>query len=384
MSLLTEYSAHEPQDDFFKWDASTSGFNNLNGSVDYLVGSPVSNGERNWQHQPIVKDFYKRKWVAYNTSNYDEGQGGTKPILKVSDDNGRTWTEIGEICPSQSDPTVRYADQEWGRIAMISKFLEINKSLYAFIDIHDQIKNGSDPAKRISIGHLLVKINSNGSVETPFWIHNSTPSESAPEPFSSEYESYEYNSEYSQIVKDLISKPNFYPKLMFGWPEVWKTILFKFGETLGEPQSIKPRGYRHFRKHYKIKSNTNGRFLIDGDGYPFKTQLPESSNSGVTRISVYDNKTIVIVGNSAEPNREEGFVAIARQDSLSKKFVIGSNDVYSVSGIFKDAPEWPGDGKSGGEQLFGIQITKQGYLDIVFSVSKEDIYFKSVDLRTLV
>ena len=384
MSLLVEYSAHEPQTCFFKWDAATKGFGNLNGSVDYLVTAPTTNGVDNWQHQPIVKDFYGRKWLAHNTAPYDEGQSGTIPLLHVSDDQGKTWTEVGYLLVPQSDPTVRVSAGTLGRIAMISKFLVLDEELYAFVDVHDQIKIGTDPAQRVSIGHLVIKIDSDATINTPVWIHNSLPAESAPAAFSGSYPSYLYDSALAPRVKALISAPNFYPKLMFGWPEVWKTSLYLFGEILGEPQSIKPRGYRTYRKHYKIKGQVYGRCQYNGDGYPSASNIPESSNSGVTRFAVYDNKTIIVVGNTAEANREEGFVAIARQDPLSKKFVVAASDVYSVTSIQKDTTDWPGDGKAGGEQLFGIQVTKEGFLDIVFSVTKEDIYFKTVDLRSLI
>jgi hypothetical protein len=383
MSLLAEYSAHEPDMELISWEAPNKGFKHLPGSAEYLISFGEPN-DRGWQHQPIVFDFYGRKWIAHNTAPYDEGQSGSRPLLHVSDD-GKNWTEVGFLLPPQSDPSIRVSEGLFGRLAFVSKFLVIDNVLYAFIDINDKQKIAAGNVRRVSIGHMLVSISADGTIGTPFWVRNTDLSQTAPAPFEVGYPTYQYDGSFTQKVQNLLEAPNFYPKLMFGWPEIWRTSEQAFGETMGEPQSIQPRGYRKWWKHYKLKTSNNNRYQIEGFGYPYKSPVPESSNSGVTRLAVYDNKTIIIVGNSAEQNREEGFVAIARQDSLTKKYVVVEEDVYSVTNNQKDTPRIiDGDGKSGGEQLFGIQITEENYLDIVFSVTKEDIYFKTVDLNTLI
>jgi len=75
---------------------------------------------------------------------------------------------------------------------------------------------------------------------------------------------------------------------------------------------------------------------------------------------------------------------IARKNNNTGVYHIADGDVYSVTENTKNSPIYSGTFKSGGEQLPYIFRVGKDKLDIAFSVSKEEIYYKRVNISKLI
>lgn len=380
----------EPITDLFSWESVLeSNFPQLPSECielnDTLVDRYFGEEDRAFMHQATLGRKYGKVFCAYATHDYDEDASGMYVTLSTSLDNGLTWSnEV--IVPQFSDMAVSgtYPSQ-W---TYPSLFLDLPSGFYLLCNSVDGL---SELINYSPLGTSVIKINEDGTLGDLLWVNNGISSSSrvVPTPISG-YPSYSFASEdLINEVTSYISQKMYRPKILFGWSEVWETQedwIFD-GSNLREPTEITPYNYP---KNQSLKfwkpAFVNYNIIQDTDDNSTQvlSDIPNGAGAPVRRLYNYSPEIIVSVGASKLSNRTELMLFIARKDNNTGVYKISNGDVYSVTAITKSAPIYPGFNKVGGEQLPFIQRYGKDKLDIAFSVSKEEIYYKRVDVSKLI
>lgn len=367
---------------------STSGFPALPiGSViiaETLVDQPDGLNNRAFQHHATLGKKNGVLYCAYSIHDYDEDASGLHSYISYSNDNGATWTKIGKACPELSDMDVFGTyPSAW---AYPSCFVDINSGFYLLMSA----VNGISGAENYQpYGVLVRKINGDSTLGSLEWVNNGISGESrvAPTPLAG-YPSYNFANE--TIIKEVtayISQPMRKPKILFGWGEVWSTqedYYLNSSFKLREPTEIRPYNYDKTIKCWKsFQVTTNLLQIEELNETQIISDMP-NGNPTARRWLNYSPEIIISLGNSANSSRTEMALWIWRKNNLTGVYELNDGDAYSFSTITKSAPVYAGQHKAGGEQLPYILLAGKDVLDVAFGVSKEEIYFKSINLSKLI
>lgn len=374
----------------FKWNnALDEGFPDLpTDSIivpETLVKRYIAEGDKSYLHHATISRSYGKVWCSYTIHDEDEDAAGMFTNISVSTDDGFTWEDLGAICPSMSTmaPYSNNTSTQW---SYPSTFIKIPSGFYLLINTVSGITNISNYE---TLGTLVRKINSDNSFGDLQWVNNGIEGNRIqPTPISG-FPYYDFASEdLIEEVTTYISQPGFRPKILFGWNEIWsaqENYYLDSNNKLREPTEIKPYNYTETLKVWK--SNTFD-FNVIQNGEDNNTQIqgdiPNNSNSTARRFENWTPEIIITVGHTNNSTRTELMLAIGRKNNNSGQYEFADGDVYSVSSNPKITNVTTGHNKSGGEQLAYICRNGKNKLNIAYSYSKEEIYFKAIDISKLI
>jgi hypothetical protein len=377
----------EPIGDLFNWTAGGEDFPFIGGH-EVLVVKPVSDGVKTYAHHPIGIDFYGKKYISHTRADEDEEQPGMHTILQVSDNGGNSFSEVGEILPEMSPKPLRSAFGA-GRINYPTKFVPIGSQLYMISEVNDRDYAGGGNV-RTPVGVLATPINSDDSIGTPKWVNAYNPNTgegiaSRGAPYSSSYPWYDFDADLRKKVKEYINRPNYFPKILFSWADVFNPNGEWAGEALGEPQSIQPIGYKNYWIYWKDNGNEFKPAQRGKDGDFFLSSVPEEYASTSIRFINYREDIIFLIGNSQRSDRDEIFFAIGRRSVSDGRFNVVNGDVYSITNNQRILPLFDGLNKDdGGEQLPHAWMSANGDLNLTWDVTKEEVYYKKIKHQRLI
>lgn len=337
-----------------------------------------------YMHHSLIARNYNKIYVAYSIHDYDEDAGGQVVGISYSEDNGNSWQRMSLAMPKMSN-TVEYGvnPSQW---SYPSQFIKIKSGFYIFINSVYGIINIEYYQP---LGSLIREIKSDNTYGEIMWVNNgvSETDRTIPTPIIG-YPSYPFASDDLILeVKSYLSNDMLKPKILFGWNEIWSVQedFINNGFPLREPTEIKPYNYKEVLKVWKI-GNINYNIVQNGEDNSTQTisEIPNGAGFPAKRFYNYSPEIIISVGHSRKPNREELMLFLARKNNITGQFVVSNGDVYSVSSITKSNPVYLGKNKSGGEQLPFINRVNKNLLDIAYSVSKEEIYFQTIDVSKLI
>lgn len=382
----------ETMTDLFQWDnALNMGFPNLpTESIlldDTLVAQYAGFQNKAYLHHATIFRKFNKIFYACSVHDYDEDAAGKYTGLFVSDNNGVSWTDLGAVCPSMATMGA-YASTTASQWTYPTLFLDLPSGFYLLINGCGGIVSG---VNYLPLGTLIRKINPDNSFGDLQWVNNGSGSSSrvVPTPISG-FPSYDFASEdLINEVTTYISQKGYRPKILFGWSEIWETQETHFvdASVITEPTEIRPYNYPFDKSLHFWKSNTRDYNVIqdtDDTGTQVLSDIPIYKGSPVMRLLNYSPEIIVFVCPTFATNRTELMLCIARKNNETGVYHIADGDAYNVTTITKSAPVYSGVNKIGGEQLPFIFLNGKNKLDIAFSVSKEELYFKTVDLSKLI
>lgn len=369
--------------DLFTWSNSLEqGFPSLPikciSVQDVVVNKPIGLNNKAYQHHALTGRKHGKLYVSHTIHDYDEDAGGMYVALNVSSDNGITWTELSPVLPGMSSMVAfGVSPAQWGYPSI---FLDLPSGFYILITC---VSSGT----YTSIGTGVRKINSDNSYGNFLWVNNGiSESSRVPSAPISGYPSYSFASEsLINEVRYYINQPKYKPKILFGWNEIFITQGTFISDPLREPTTIQPYNYKEWLKVWRGTSNVYNIVQNGSDNLTQKiSQIPNGAETTAKRFYNYSPSIIVIVGHSKDSTRNELMLCIARKNNSTGKYNIGNNDAYSLTDIGQSQPFYPGHEKFGGEQLVHINRCGKDELDIAFSVSKEHIVYKRVNISKLI
>lgn len=367
----------------FKWEHPLeSDFQNLPSvSVlvdDTVVFKPNTVDVKAFNHHATVGYKFGKHFVSHTTHDYDEDAGGMYTNFHESVDGGETWIQKDPLMPQMSDMVDNGVNpSEW---SYPSLFVDIPLGYFILINCVSSLSY-------TPVGVAVREIKSDGTYGDILWVKNPNSEESrvSPTPVSG-YPSYAFAGQnLIDQVRFYIDQPENKPKILFGWDEIWAVQGSFEGNNLREPTTIRPYNYDEWLKVWRVVG-LNYNVVQNGEDTATQiiSEIPNATLTTAKRFVNFSPEIIVSVGHSKKTNREELMLFIARKNNATGQYVISDGDVYSVTPITKNAPLYPGAEKFGGEQLPFINLRGKYLLDIAFVVSKEDVYFKTVNLKELI
>lgn len=350
---------------------------------DTLVDKYDGEDLRAFMHHSTLGRYNDRIYIAHTVHNYDEDASGMYVSISYSEDNGATWSILGKACPEMSDVTDHgiYPSQ-W---SYPSIFLNIPSGFYLLMSA---VNGLSELENYQTLGALVRKINPNNTLGDLEWVYNGeTDSRVVPTPISS-YPSYNFASEsLIDEVITYISQPMYRPKILFGWNDVWSTqedYYLDSSTKLREPTEIYPYNYDTGIKCWKSFQVATNIFQIGEDNTTqVITNIPDA-NPTARRWLNWSPEIIISAGNTSDGTRSEIGLFIWRKNNSTGIYELNNGDAYSLSSITKTTPVWAGFAKNGGEQLPYINRYGKNQLEVAMSVSKEEIYYRRIDISKLV
>lgn len=379
----------EPVTSALKYQLTTfSGFPQLPSEAvvvsETLVDQYDGEDLRAYQHQSTLGRGNGKLYCAYAIHDYDEDASGLHTEISVSEDNGATWTNIGLICPLMSDMDVHGTyPAQW---AYPSLFLNLPSGFYILLAA---VSGFSEFQTYVPLGTLVRKINSDNTFGELLWVHDGIDDNSrSPQASVSGYPSYNFAPDslieevYTYITQDM-----FHPKILWGWESVWSTqedYILDNTIKLREPTEITPYNYDKTVKCWKTFQDAYNYFQDrDDDSTQVRTNIPDA-NPTARRWINYSPEIILSLGNTAEGGRTELGLFVWRKDNRTGQYELSNGDAYSFSSIIKTDPVYPGFAKNGGEQLPFMLRYGKDQLEVAFSVSKEEIYYKRINVSVLI
>ena len=347
---------------------------------DTLVSQPIGFQDEAYQHHATLGGKFGNIYLSHTIHPYDEDAGGMKTSLKKSSDNGITWVNLGDAFPQMSDVVDNgVSPAQWNYPSL---FMDLPSGFYLLMVCVSSFPS-YDP-----VGVAVRKINQDNTFDDILWVKNplSESDRTPPVPLSG-YPSYNFASEeLIDQVKYYINRLDVKPKLLFGWDEVNVTRdVFDNTDQLREPFTIQPYNYQDALKVWRATLRDFNIVAAWSDlNNLIISELPNRRETTVKRFYNYSSEIIIGVGHSAKPNREELVLFIARKNNNTGQYVIADNDAYSLTHINQKSPAFTGAFKNGGEQLVDINRVSKNKLNLAFSVSKESIYFKQIDISVLI
>lgn len=345
---------------------------------DTLVNQYAGFHDKAYMHHSTIGSKFGKLFFAHTIHDYDEDAGGKYVSLSVSSDKGVTWTVLSPIMPQMSNMVAwSVVPAKW---SYPSSFIDVPSGYYLLI-------NAVETVNYTPIGTLVRKINTDNTYGDILWVNNSINESSrvVPAPETG-YPSYAFASEeIIEEVKTFINQPINKPKILFGWSQIWQTQGTYSGNNLREPTVVQPYNYKEWLKVWRVVG-LDYNVVQNGENTATQviSEIPNKSSTTAKRFYNYSPEIIVSVGHSKAPDRTELMLFIARKNNQTGQYVVHNNDVYSVTPITKSAPLYVGKYKEGGEQLPYILREGKNLLHIGFSVSKEQIYFKTIDISSLI
>lgn len=369
--------------DLFSWSNSLeSGFDNFPSEAviiqDTIVNEYAGEDDKAYQHHATIGRKFGKIFFAHTIHDYDEDAGGMYTALNVSTDDGETWTELDPIMPQMSD-MVAYGvtPAQW---SYPSLFIDVPSGFYLLICCVSSLSY-------TPVGTAVRKINSNNTYGDVLWVNNgvSSSDRTVPTPVSG-YPSYAFADE--DLIDEItfyINQPKNKPKILFGWSDIWAVQGSFMGNNLREPTAIQPYNYDEWLKIWRVVG-LDYNVVQNGENTATQvvSEMPHKSLTTATRVYQYSPEIIITVGASKATARTELMLAIYRKNNETGVYDCADGDAYRVSPITKDTPVWPGEEKWGGQQLPFIYRVGKDLLDIGFSVAKEQMYYKCVDISKLI
>lgn len=341
--------------------------------------SPTAINDKAYNHHPFIIEHGGAIHLIYSTGNTDEDASGQWCRYQKSTDGGATFSTPIELLEPQ-DAVGGYAASR--RVTNPTKLIVVDSELYAIIDVLD-MASGAGSA-RTGIGILAIKINSDATFDTPFWILNRAGTTSAPTPKSG-YPSYSFNTlKGSKIINAMLNSENA-PTWMEGVPNdnplyTNKTYL---GVGLVEPTSVKlPNGL--YMKLWRILNSTAkkiAQYSLDGINWGGLnvTNIPDwSAGSRSDLLKCTDGRIVLVGNNGTVTNRTPLFYAQSA-DGLEFK----SANIFNID-TETTGPVYAGTFKTTGVQYPHLTQLANDKIAVAYSVNKEDIRVSIFDLPTLV
>jgi hypothetical protein len=368
----------------FKWEHSLDkDFPSLPSNAvlinDILVNQYKGQNDEAYMHHATIGKKHGKLYCAHTVHDYDEDAGGKYTALLYSDNGGITWNRLPDVMPQLSDMVA------WGvtpaKWSYPSCFINIPSGFYMMVNCAET--TSYDP-----IGTAVRKINPDNTYGEILWVNNGQQGENsriAPTPASG-YPQYNFASEsLIEEVRFYINQPKNKPKILFGWSEIWEVSGSFNSEPLREPTVVQPYNYSQWLKVWKA-NNYYYNVVQNGEDISTKklSEIPDSQSSTAKRFINYSSEIIIGCGHSGTINRTELMLFIARKNNITGQFEIRNGDVYSLTNISKSAPVLTGKYKEGGEQLPFLLKEGKDVVNVAFSVSKEEIYYKKIDISKLI
>lgn len=350
------------------------------GFVNTKIWESTVAGSNCFNHFSRLFEHNGRLHVQWITHSYDEHGPGQTLRYSYSDDFGATWSSVVNLFDPMDDITVRLATREGRQIHAVG-FVPIGSDLYALGDVIDE----SDLLSGF-VGIIARKVNSDGSLGTPFWpwIYGGGTSVT---PVSG-YPSYSYNSSlWAQIVAYYTTPGKRQGTAASGGVVLESklnptTNAYSVTGTLIEPSEIV---IPYSNDVYRIWRAYNGSLNQDyyyayygkdtqGDSFykPYITNIPYPVSLG--SIGVVDNK-IILIGNpenSTVIGRDPLILAIADAEMQFKE-----SSVYNLRED-GEANRFDGGSKNGAFSYPSFIRMSNGRIGCSYTTyGKEDIEFMS-------
>lgn len=345
---------------------------------DKLVSTPIGLNNKAYRHHSTVGRKFGNVYFAHTVHDYDEDAGGKYMALNVSSDDGKTWSSLPDIMPQMSDMvSFGVNPSQWSYPSM---FVDVPSGYYVLISCVSS--SSYNP-----VGTAIRKINSDNTYGNVMWINNgiSESSRIVPTPISG-YPSYSFASEdLISEIRYFINQPKNKPKILFGWPEINIVQGTYLGDPLREPTTIVPYNYLEWLKVWRTTSYDYNVVQNGQDtGTQVLSQLPNGRITTAKRFYNYSPEIIVSVGHTKNTTRTELGVCIYRKNNGTGIYNCADGDAYSLTELSQNSPIFPGHEKFGGEQLPYINRVNKNLIDVVFSLSKESVYYKQLDISKLI
>jgi len=361
------------------WSGSTSGnYTALSGVSQTFVTTfaPTAVNDKAYNHHPFIIEHGGAIHLMYSTGNTNEEESGQYVRYQKSIDGGATFsTPVTLVVPQ--DITGGYLVR---RVCLPSFFIVVEGSLYAIVDVNTRASGSA--GTRTGVGTLAVKVNSNATFETPFWIINPAGNTTAPTPILG-FPAYQFNtflgSKILNAILDSERRPSFFYSCPVSNPlytvSAFKTVRMEEPTVTKLSNGLWIRLWRILDTTYKKIA----QYSFDGSNWGGlnTTEIPDwASRSEFLKCS---DGRIILVGNNNTPTNRTPLFYAQSADGLEYK----SGNIFNID-TETTGPVYPGTYKETGVQYPHLTELSNGKIAVAYSVNKEQIRVSIFNKPTLV
>lgn len=366
------------------WGAALDGeYPLLNGMTKSTIFIPTTENVDTYNHHIQSKQYYGDDiHVIFSTHEADEKGFGSRIRYSKSVDNGLSWSSPIELLESQDDPTKDFTTER-GRQSIAVGFGIYNDELYAIVSVDELGEVGEgEIAEREGIGMIAVKVNSNSTFGTPYYIDTPQSDFIAPTAYVG-YPQYTFNTNLRSGLRDyFINNQDTNDLISYFSTSVNDPIYARtdyLTNTMSEPTSTRLPNGQYF-KLWKLKNNVGIPYKIGQTsnnginwGNTFLTNIPDTSSRN--RILTLSNGIVVLLGN----NQDVGGVRDPLYIALSHDGLNYTNDnTYQIDNSTYGA-QFSGEGKGRGAQHPSIIELNNGRILVTYNWNKEEVYSSVFD-----